>query len=171
MVVFLRLRTKLERICLNGGFIYACKYLRRRCPSHCIFSPYFPPNDPQRFACVHRIYGASNVGKMLQKLPPHLRAQTADTLYTEAKCRIQDPVYGCVGIISHLHQQIHIAESQLAKTQAEIAVLNSIAREAQVQEIEADSNFFNNLLPEEITAAGLRSYGYGPPSTQTFRFN
>lgn len=89
----------------------------------------------------------------------------------EAKCRIQDPVYGCVGIISHLHQQIRIAESQLAKTQAEIAVFNSIAREAQVQEIEADSNFFKNLLPEEITAAGLRSYGYGSPSTQTFKFN
>lgn len=49
-----------------SGRCAACKYLRRRCPSHCIFSPYFPPNDPQRFACVHRIYGASNVGKMLQ---------------------------------------------------------------------------------------------------------
>lgn len=44
----------------------ACKYLRRRCASDCIFSPYFPPNNPQRFASVHRIYGASNVGKMLQ---------------------------------------------------------------------------------------------------------
>lgn len=44
----------------------ACKYLRRRCPSDCIFSLYFPPNDPQRFASVHKIYGASNVAKILQ---------------------------------------------------------------------------------------------------------
>ena len=44
----------------------ACKYLRRRCPPDCIFSSYFPSNDPQRFASVHRIYGASNIGKMLQ---------------------------------------------------------------------------------------------------------
>lgn len=44
----------------------ACKYLRRKCPPDCTLSPYFPPNDPQRFACVHRIYGASNVVKMLQ---------------------------------------------------------------------------------------------------------
>jgi hypothetical protein len=37
-------------------------------PSDCIFSPYFPANDPQRFAYVHKIYGGSNVGKMLQVL-------------------------------------------------------------------------------------------------------
>lgn len=49
-----------------SGRCAACKYLRRRCPSDCIFFPYFPPNNPERFASVHRIYGASNVAKMLQ---------------------------------------------------------------------------------------------------------
>ena len=43
-----------------------CKYFRRRCPSNCIFAPYFPPDNPQRFTCVRRIYGASNIGKMLE---------------------------------------------------------------------------------------------------------
>ncbi|KAK3038241.1 hypothetical protein RJ639_030850 [Escallonia herrerae] len=103
----------------------ACKYLRRRCASDCIFSPYFPPNNPQRFACVHRIYGASNIGKMLQQLPVHRRAEAADCLYYEAQCRMKDPVYGCVGLITLLHQEIHDAQSQLAKAQAEIAFLNA----------------------------------------------
>ncbi|KAJ6410744.1 hypothetical protein OIU84_007491 [Salix udensis] len=95
----------------------SCKYLRRRCPSDCIFSPYFPSHNPQRFACVHRIHGACNVAKMLQQLPAeHLRAEAANSLYYEAQCRTRDPVYGCVGIISSLHQQIHSVESQLAKT-------------------------------------------------------
>lgn len=49
-----------------SGRCAACRYLRRRCPSDCIFAPYFPPNNPQRFASVHRIYGASNVARMLQ---------------------------------------------------------------------------------------------------------
>ncbi|XP_059455197.1 LOB domain-containing protein 24-like [Corylus avellana] len=138
----------------------ACKYLRRRCPSDCIFSLYFPPNDPQRFACVHRIYGASNVAKILQQLPPNLRAQAADTLYFEAHYRIQDPVYGCVGIISQLYQQIHNAESELAKTQAEIAFLNCNPQE-EVQPIEANYSNFNNLLPNQ----------YCPPSTQNSWFN
>ncbi|KAJ6761282.1 LOB DOMAIN-CONTAINING PROTEIN 4-RELATED [Salix purpurea] len=113
----------------------SCKYLRRRCPSDCIFSPYFPSNNPQRFACVHRIHGACNVAKMLQQLPAaHLRAEAANSLYYEAQCRTRDPVYGCVGIISSLHQQIHSVESQLAKTKAEIAVLDSLAQQpAQIQ--------------------------------------
>ncbi|KAM3688716.1 hypothetical protein ACB098_10G174900 [Castanea mollissima] len=156
-----------------SGRCAACKYLRRRCPSDCIFSPYFPPNDPQRFSCVHKIYGASNVGKMLQQLPSHLRSQAADTLYFEAQYRLQDPVYGCVGIISRLHQQINSAESQVAKIRAEISFLNSNAQEVEEpqvdQHIEANSTFINNLLPEQINTLDLSPYVL--PSTQTSWFN
>ncbi|TKY57306.1 LOB domain-containing protein 24 [Spatholobus suberectus] len=119
-----------------SGRCAACKNQRRRCPSDCIFSPYFPANDPQRFACVHRIYGGSNVGKMLQQIPPYLREQAANTLYFEAQCRIQDPVYGCVGIISKLYQQIHNEEIALAKIQTQIA-----CHKFQVPQAKAESNF------------------------------
>ncbi|XP_074349401.1 LOB domain-containing protein 23-like [Apium graveolens] len=107
---------------MNPGRCAACKYLRRRCPRDCIFSPYFPPTNPHRFSCVHRIFGASNVGKMLQQLPVHLRTEAAETLYYEAQCRIENPVYGCVGIITQLHEQINDAEKELARAQAQIAV-------------------------------------------------
>lgn len=71
---------------------------------------------------------------IFQQLPTHQRVQAANSLFYEAQCRIQDPVYGCVGIISLLHQQIHIAQNQLAKTQAEIAVLStSHAPDSQFQ--------------------------------------
>lgn len=43
----------------------ACKLLRRRCAQECPFSPYFPPHEPQKFASVHKVFGASNVSKML----------------------------------------------------------------------------------------------------------
>lgn len=137
----------------GGGRCAACKYLRRRCPSDCIFSHYFPANDPQRFVCVHKIYGASNVAKMLQvllnqifqicaytfcfcfyiciwpfsfqQLPANLRAEAADSLSFEARHRVEDPVYGCVGIIHRLHEQIHNAETQLARTQAQLSVFIS----------------------------------------------
>nr|GEX51975.1 hypothetical protein [Tanacetum cinerariifolium] len=74
----------------------ACKYFRRRCPSNCVFAPYFPNDNPQRFIFVHKIYGASNIAKMIEETPMHLRADAMDSLYYEAKCRIQDPVYGNV---------------------------------------------------------------------------
>ncbi|KAK4776217.1 hypothetical protein SAY87_024178 [Trapa incisa] len=117
---------------VHGSRCAACKYLRRRCPQDCIFSPHFPSSNPQRFAYVHRIYGASNVGKMLeriallkldgfendQRVPEFERSHVADSLHFEAKCRIEDPVYGCVGFISRLEHQIHSIESEIAMTRA-----------------------------------------------------
>ena len=44
----------------------ACKLLRRRCAQDCVFAPYFPADEPQKFANVHKVFGASNVSKMLQ---------------------------------------------------------------------------------------------------------
>ncbi|EPS74389.1 hypothetical protein M569_00371, partial [Genlisea aurea] len=98
----------------------ACRHLRRRCPSDCIFAPYFPANNPRRFSYVHRIYGASNVAKILQDLPENVRGEAADSLHYEAYCRIKDPVYGIVGMITVLHQQICAAQRHLARVHAEI---------------------------------------------------
>ncbi|GER39924.1 LOB domain-containing protein [Striga asiatica] len=108
---------------MNSRRCAACKHLRRRCPSDCIFSPYFPSNNPTRFAFVHKIYGASNVAKLLQDLPVNCRAQAAESLWYEAYWRINDPVYGCVGVISILQQQIQDLEEQLARIQAQIAAV------------------------------------------------
>jgi hypothetical protein len=43
----------------------ACKLLRRRCAQECPFSPYFSPLEPHKFAAVHKVFGASNISKML----------------------------------------------------------------------------------------------------------
>lgn len=43
----------------------ACKLLRRRCAQECPFSPYFSPHEPHKFASVHKVFGASNVSKLL----------------------------------------------------------------------------------------------------------
>ncbi|KAL6321246.1 hypothetical protein AAG906_016280 [Vitis piasezkii] len=128
----------------------ACKYLRRRCPPDCIFSSYFPSNDPQRFASVHRIYGASNIGKMLQQIPLHLRAEATESMYYEAQCRVADPVYGIVKTISLLNQEIHHAQSQLAKVQAQIAFYNAqVHGNNKIQNVELPSSNFNNSLANQ----------------------
>ncbi|RDY05426.1 LOB domain-containing protein 24, partial [Mucuna pruriens] len=133
-----------------SGRCAACKNQRRRCPSDCIFSPYFPANDPQRFTCVHRIYGGSNVGKMLQQIPPYLREEAANTLYFEAQSRIQDPVYGCVGIISKLYQQIHETEIALTQIQTQIA-----CHRLQDPQVKPESNF--DVLPPQSTSTSSES--------------
>ncbi|KAL3619515.1 hypothetical protein CASFOL_037085 [Castilleja foliolosa] len=119
----------------------ACKHLRRRCPSDCIFAPYFPSNNPRRFAYVHKIYGASNVGKILQDRPVNLRADAAETLWYEAYLRIKDPVYGCAGIVDSLQQQLYNAQCQLAKVRGEIVALKT------QQQIEDTNALHQDVVP------------------------
>ncbi|KAF5180485.1 Lob domain-containing protein [Thalictrum thalictroides] len=98
----------------------SCKLLRRRCAKDCIFAPYFPSDDPHKFAIVHKVFGASNVSKMLQELPIQQRADAVSSLVYEANARVRDPVYGCVGAISYLQNQVSQLQMQLAVAQAEI---------------------------------------------------
>ncbi|RLN39004.1 hypothetical protein C2845_PM01G24110 [Panicum miliaceum] len=116
----------------------ACKNQRRRCSPDCILAPYFPATDPQRYACVQRVFGASNVARMLQNLPIHERGKAADTMAVEAHRRVQDPVYGCAGIVGRLQGEIRTAQCELARTQAQIAVhaaqLNAPAQAAVSQQ-------------------------------------
>ncbi|GMI86024.1 LOB domain-containing protein 4 [Hibiscus trionum] len=101
----------------------ACKLLRRRCAQDCVFAPYFPADEPQKFANVHKVFGASNVNKMLQELPVHQRGDAVSSIVYEANARVRDPVYGCVGAISSLQQQIDTLQTQLALAQAEVVHL------------------------------------------------
>ncbi|CAJ1958111.1 unnamed protein product [Sphenostylis stenocarpa] len=98
----------------------ACKLLRRRCTRDCVFAPYFPADEPQKFGSVHKVFGASNVNKMLQELPEHQRSDAVSSMVYEANARVRDPVYGCVGAISSLQQQVDVLQTQLALAQAEV---------------------------------------------------
>ncbi|KAA8533996.1 hypothetical protein F0562_031513 [Nyssa sinensis] len=98
----------------------ACKLLRRRCAQECPFSPYFSPHEPQKFASVHKVFGASNVSKMLMEVPESQRADAANSLVYEANVRLRDPVYGCMGAISALQQQVQALQAELNSVRAEI---------------------------------------------------
>ncbi|KAL3521294.1 hypothetical protein ACH5RR_019443 [Cinchona calisaya] len=116
----------------------ACKLLRRRCAQECPFSPYFSPHEPQKFASVHKVFGASNVSKMLMEVPESQRADAANSLVYEANVRLRDPVYGCMGAISALQQQVQSLQAELNAVRAEIL---------QYKFRETTSNNINNILP------------------------
>ena len=59
--------------------------------------PYFPPEKHHKFANIHKIFGASNVAKLLNDLEPHQRQDDLNSLAYEAEARLKDPVYRCVG--------------------------------------------------------------------------
>ncbi|KAH7532468.1 hypothetical protein FEM48_Zijuj04G0023100 [Ziziphus jujuba var. spinosa] len=86
----------------------------------CIFAPYFPPEEPQKFANVHKIFGASNVSKLLNEVLPHQREDAVNSLAYEAEARMKDPVYGCVGAISVLQRQVIRLQKELDATNADL---------------------------------------------------
>lgn len=99
----------------------ACKFLRRKCAAECLFAPYFPPDQPIKFANAHKIFGASNIAKILNELPQHQRAAAVNSLAYEAQARMKDPVYGCVGAISYLKHHIELLEHELRAARSELA--------------------------------------------------
>ncbi|CAL4961157.1 unnamed protein product [Urochloa decumbens] len=109
----------------------ACKFLRRRCVPGCVFAPHFGAGGVRehggagatgaaQFAAVHKVFGASNVAKMLSRVPVALRRDAASTVCYEAQARIADPVYGCVGTILALQHQVALVQAELSIAQTEL---------------------------------------------------
>ncbi|CAN1348999.1 LOB domain-containing protein 13 [Linum perenne] len=144
----------------NGGLntitpCAACKLLRRRCAAEeCPFSPYFSPLEPHKFAYVHKVFGASNVSKMLMEVAENQRWDAANSLVYEASVRLRDPIHGCVGAISLLQHQIQCLESELTSIRAEI--LHYRYREQQQEastSTMAATNDVINLVPPPTTTS------------------
>ncbi|CAJ1970922.1 unnamed protein product [Sphenostylis stenocarpa] len=131
-----------------GSSCGACKFLRRKCTTDCVFAPYFSYDQAStHFAAVHKIYGASNVSKLLSHLPIQNRRDAAITISYEALARMHDPIYGCVAHIYALQQQV-------ASLQEEIDALGSIMANSPVSvvncsTVQAPMNS-NNVIPYNI---------------------
>ncbi|KHN05749.1 LOB domain-containing protein 20 [Glycine soja] len=99
----------------------ACKFLRRRCIEGCIFAPHFG-NDQgaAKFAAVHKVFGASNVSKLLSNISVNRRNEAVTTISYEAQARLSDPVYGCVSTILALQQQVATLQAELAMLQTQL---------------------------------------------------
>ncbi|XVF33485.1 hypothetical protein REPUB_Repub17cG0172500 [Reevesia pubescens] len=108
----------------GGGPCGACKFLRRKCVPGCIFAPYFVSEQgAAHFAAVHKVFGASNVSKLLLHIPVHRRLDSVVTICFEAQARLRDPVYGCVAHIFALQQQVVNLQAELSYLQAHLATL------------------------------------------------
>ncbi|CAK9150023.1 unnamed protein product [Ilex paraguariensis] len=112
----------------SGSPCGACKFLRRKCMRGCVFAPYFcHEQGATHFAAIHKVFGASNVSKLLAHLPVSDRCEAAITISYEAQARLQDPIYGCVSHIFALQQQVVTLQAQLnsLKEQAAQSLLNA----------------------------------------------
>lgn len=99
----------------------ACKLLKRRCVPNCLFAPYFPSDEPKKFVKVHKVFGASNVSKILNEVVKEQREDAVNTLVFEAEARLKDPVYGCIGEIASLQGKMAQLQHDLAVAKARLA--------------------------------------------------
>ncbi|KAK6929494.1 Lateral organ boundaries, LOB [Dillenia turbinata] len=99
----------------------ACKFLKRRCTPNCIFAPYFRSDEPRKFAKVHKVFGASNVSKILSEVPEEQREDAVNSLAYEAEARLRDPVYGCIGAIAMLQKKMVELQHDLTIARAHLA--------------------------------------------------
>jgi hypothetical protein len=106
----------------------ACKYQRRRCAPDCPLAPFFPPHQQKDFLNAHKLFGVSNILKIIKNLNPEEKHIAMSSIIFEANMRANDPVGGCYRILSGLHRQIahykaerDLVLQQLAICQATLA--------------------------------------------------
>uniref|UniRef100_A0A803N533 LOB domain-containing protein n=1 Tax=Chenopodium quinoa TaxID=63459 RepID=A0A803N533_CHEQI len=133
----------------------ACKFLRRKCTIECVFAPYFSYDEAvAHFAAVHKVFGASNVSRLLLHLPEHFRSEAALTISFEAIARMRDPVYGCVAYIHALQQEV-------ATLQEEIEVLGN--QMVNTMSIGITSDCEGLKPPNHTSSSGRRKVVHRPP--------
>ncbi|OIW04114.1 hypothetical protein TanjilG_00674 [Lupinus angustifolius] len=89
----------------------------------------------------------------MQELPVHQRADAVSSLVYEANARVRDPVYGCVGAISYLQNQVSELQMQLAVAQAEILCIQMqhepiVMPNQEIMDLDHKSYLLHNELPQ-----------------------
>ncbi|KAK1375940.1 LOB domain-containing protein [Heracleum sosnowskyi] len=91
----------------------ACKYQRRKCAPDCILAPYFPHDRQQQFLNAHKLFGVSNITKIIRYLDQPDKDEAMRTIIYQSDVRANDPVGGCYRIIRELQRQIEYNRAEL----------------------------------------------------------
>ncbi|KAF5735512.1 LOB domain-containing protein 27-like [Tripterygium wilfordii] len=100
----------------------ACKYQRRRCSKDCALAPYFPADQPKKFQNAHRLYGVSNILRVLKRVHPNQKEEAMGSIIYESNMRARFPVYGCLWVIGELERQFNQAMEELRYVTTRLAV-------------------------------------------------
>ncbi|KAI3941242.1 hypothetical protein MKX01_029816 [Papaver californicum] len=100
----------------------ACKYQRRKCSNECPLKPYFPADQPKMFQNAHRLFGVSNILKIINPLPPNQKMEAMRSIIYQSNIRDKHRVRGCVAIIEQLSFQIQQATLELDAVNTQLAI-------------------------------------------------
>ncbi|CAH8354460.1 unnamed protein product [Eruca vesicaria subsp. sativa] len=89
----------------------SCKHQRKKCNNECILSPYFPARKTKEFQAVHKVFGVSNVQKMVRTVREEDRTKLSESLTWEALWRQKDPVLGSYGEYRRISEELKLYKS------------------------------------------------------------
>ncbi|EOY29909.1 LOB domain-containing 22-like protein [Theobroma cacao] len=112
----------------------ACKYQRRKCTRNCLLAPFFPANHQKDFLNAHKLFGVSNILKIIRNLDPPQRLIAMKSIVFEANTRANDPVGGCYGIISDLKMQIDWVKAERDLVLHQLAICKAQTAAASQQQ-------------------------------------
>ncbi|XP_052182061.1 LOB domain-containing protein 22 [Diospyros lotus] len=105
----------------------ACKYQRRKCYPDCILAPYFPHDRQSQFLNAHKLFGVSNITKIIRNLTPPEKDEAMRTIIFQSDVRAADPVGGCCRIIRDLQRQIKLGHLELDLILHQLALCRAAA--------------------------------------------
>ncbi|KAF9605250.1 hypothetical protein IFM89_015142 [Coptis chinensis] len=148
-VLFVSCSPPLTYMTVKGGTSQACaacKYQRRKCMKDCPLAPHFPPDQPKMFQNAHRLYGVSNILKILKHLNPVLKIEAMRSIIYQSEMRDKFPVRGCAGIVDNLRQQIIQAHEELDAVNKELALYRQ-HHDNQISSPQFQIETTKNVLP------------------------
>ncbi|XP_057958801.1 LOB domain-containing protein 4-like [Malania oleifera] len=98
----------------------ACRFQRRKCTAECLLAPYFPAEDPRRFANAHQLFGIKNITKILLSIPAASRPDAMRSIVYESNARAADPVGGCLRITRDLCARLRATMGELLRVYNQI---------------------------------------------------
>lgn len=106
----------------------ACKHQRKKCkPESCLLAPFFPAERGREFQAVHKVFGVSNVQKMIQVVDTQeSRAIAAESLIWEATWRLREPIHGCWADHKRLQDQVRALQEQAQLLKLQLSKLMRI---------------------------------------------
>ncbi|KAI3845355.1 hypothetical protein MKX03_020834 [Papaver bracteatum] len=84
----------------------ACKYQRRKCSNECPLKPYFPADQPKMFQNAHRLFGVSNILKIITPLPPNLKSEAMRSIIYRSTKLEHDAVNTQLAICRQQYNQL-----------------------------------------------------------------
>ncbi|XP_050383975.1 LOB domain-containing protein 22 [Argentina anserina] len=112
----------------------ACKYQRRKCAPDCILAPYFPHDRQRQFLNAHKLFGVSNITKIIKPLTQHQKEEAMRTIIFQSDVRASDPVGGCYRIIHELQRLIEYNKAELDIVLHQLAICRAQAQQHQQQQ-------------------------------------